>query len=412
MMVRTVLLPELLLDGTGAPPRRHCAVIVESEHIAAVLPSSSLPAEVSACKLALRGATLLPGLIDAHVHLTLGDGLTPRQTMMQESNDMLLLRAASQAREGLLAGVTTMRDCGGRDDVTFILRDGIQRGATAGPRLLLCGQPLTPPRGHCYFMHGEVESREDMARRIQQLAQRGADFIKVMVTGGGLTPGSSSLTLQFSRDDLAFMVAEAARHGLPVSAHAHSREATRIAVDVGAATIEHATFAAAGGIIADEETVRLMAEGKATVVPTAIPAANAVRAGRTLGLARELGISSADFLTGREAALRLMHRHGVRLVAGSDAGATGVQFTDVVGEIALLAQIGMSNEQAMAAATGLAAEALGLADIGRVAPGYRADLLAVRGDATADIGALTHPVLVMMDGRVVRRADEQVSSTN
>ncbi len=397
-----ILTPQHLVDGTGAPSRRDAAVVVERQTIVDVLSVNALPVETSARRIHLPDATLLPGLIDAHVHLTLGDGPTPRETMMREDNQMLLLRAASQASNALMAGITTVRDCGGRDDVTFVLRDAIQKGVTLGPRPLLCGSPLTPQRGHCYFMHGEVNNRNEIAGRIASLAQRGADFIKVMATGGGLTPGTDSLALQFSSEDLCFIADEASRHGLPVSAHAHSVQAIRACIHAGVSTIEHATFVSRTGIDVDEEILQLMADRSTVVVPTVVPAENAIRAGRTLGLAREIGMSSADFMAARREVLRAMYRAGVRLVAGSDAGVTGVRFTDVLGEVKLLAEIGMSHEQAIAAATGTSAEAVGMQQVGRITPGYLADLLAVRGDPSADLDALHHPVLVVLSGDIVQ----------
>jgi imidazolonepropionase-like amidohydrolase len=401
MTASLILVPGHLVDGTGAPSRQDVAVVVERQTIVDVLSVDALPDGTSARRILLPDATLLPGLIDSHVHLTLGDGPTPRETMMREDNQMLLLRAASQARGALVAGITTVRDCGGRDDVTFVLRDAIQKGVTPGPRLLLCGSPLTPPRGHCYFMHGEVNDRNDIADRIASLARRGADFIKVMATGGGLTPGTDSLALQFNPEDLSFIVDEASRHGLPVSAHAHSDQAIRACIHAGVSTIEHATFVSRTGIDVDEEILRLMAGRSTVVVPTVVPAENAVRAGRTLGLAREIGMSSADFVVARREVLGAMVRVGVRLIAGSDAGATGVGFTDVLGEVMMLAEIGMSHEQAVAAATGTTAEALGMQRVGRIAPGYLADLLAVRGDLSADLDVLYHPVLVVLGGEIV-----------
>jgi imidazolonepropionase-like amidohydrolase len=402
MIDALILIPQHLVDGTGAPSRRDAAIVVERQLIVDVVPIDALPVESSARRIHLPDATLLPGLIDAHVHLTLGDGPTPRETMMCEDNQMLLLRAAFQARGALMAGITTVRDCGGRDEVTFILRDAVYKGVTPGPRLLLCGHPLTPPRGHCYFMHGEVNNRNEIADRIASLAQHGADFIKVMATGGGLTPGTDSLALQFSPEDLCFIVDEASRHGLAASAHAHSVRAIRACIDTGVATIEHATFVTKNGIAVDEEILRLMADRSTVVVATVAPAENAVRAGRQLGLAREIGMDGADFIAARREVLRAMYQAGVRLIAGSDAGATGVRFTDVLGEVKLLAEIGMSHEQAIAAATGTSAEALGIQNVGRIAPGYLADLLAVRGDLSVDLNALHRPVLVVLGGEIVQ----------
>jgi len=201
---------------------------------------------------------------------------------------------------------------------------------------------------------------------------------------------------------LKFVVTEAARHNLPVAAHAHSTESIKAVVEAGVAFIEHASFISDDGIRADDRIIRLLAERKTVVVPTNIPAVNAVRAGRTLGLARELSMASSDFLARREEVMRTLRAGGVRLIAGTDAGATGVHFTDVFGEIELLAQAGMNNAQAVAAATGDSAECLGLHDVGRIAPRQFADLVAVRGDPAANLTALRNPLLVILGGTIVR----------
>src|SRR5579863_9016093 len=145
----TILEPEWLLDSPPAPLRSGMAVIVRGAVVEAIRP---VGAASDGRVVRLPGVTLMPGLIDAHVHLTLCGCLAPRQTMMRESDDLLLLRAAENARIALLAGITTLRDCGDRNGVTFTLREAIERRVVEGPRLVLSGTPLTTPRGHCYFM--------------------------------------------------------------------------------------------------------------------------------------------------------------------------------------------------------------------------------------------------------------------
>ena len=397
----TVLEPEWLLADPPAPPQRDMAVIVRGEAIEEIVAANVAPP--SGRRIQLPGITLLPGLIDAHVHLTLCGCHTPRQTMMQEDNDLLLLRAAENARRALLAGITTLRDCGDRDGITSFCETRFAAGIPEGPRLLLCGMPLTIPRGHCYFMGGEVEGQVQMARRISELAARGADFIKVMATGGGLTPGTDSLALQFTGEELSFIVKAATRHGLPVAAHAHSPASIQACADAGVRTIEHASFVTREGVRAEDAIVERLVARNAICVPTNIPAFNAVREGRTLGLARELGITSDQFLQGRQLVVRTLIAGGVRIVAGSDAGATGVGFDSLLGEIELLAECPWTNLHAIAAATSQAAAYLGLSDTGRIAQGMSADLLAVRGNPAEDISALRRPVLVVRGGKIVRR---------
>lgn len=356
-------------------------VLVRNGNIEAILDADTQVAD--ARPVDLPGATLLPGLIDAHVHLTMCGCCTPRQTMLDESNEMLLLRAAENARQALRSGITTLRDCGDRDGVTFTLREAINRGVIEGPRLLLSGPPLTTPRGHCYFMRGEVEGRQQIARRIGELAQRGADLIKVMATGGGLTPGTDSLAMQFPEEELAFIVEEAARHGLPVAAHAHSPESIEACLQAGVQSIEHATFAQHGGIQTNAATLARMRSQGTLVTPTNVPAVIAVREGRTLGLAKELGITSAEFLDGRRRALEEMREVGIRVQVGSDAGATGVPFTALLGEIESFTEAGYTQFEALAAASGT------------IAPGRPADLVAVE-----DLTSLK-PVMVMLNGRIL-----------
>ena len=321
--------------------------------------------------------------------------------MMQEANEILLLRAAENAREALHVGITTMRDCGDRDEVTFRLREAILRGVLPGPRLLLSGPPLTSSRGHCYFMGGEVEGRDDMARKIGGLVTRGADFIKVMATGGGLTPGTDSLALQFSADDLAFIVSEAGRANRYVAAHAHSPESIRVCVEAGVRTIEHASFVARGTIAADGAILQAMSSQGVIAVPTNIPAVHATRAGRTLGLARQIGLTSEQFLEGRRRVLVELISSGVRVIAGSDAGAAGVPFDSLLGEIELLAEGFGSAARAIAAATSESADSLGISGAGRIREGMFADLLVVAGRPEEDLQALRKPLLVISRGRIL-----------
>jgi imidazolonepropionase-like amidohydrolase len=226
-----------------------------------------------------------------------------------------------------------------------------------------------------------------------------------MATGGGLTPGTDSLKLQFTADDLAFIVSNAKRHGLYVAAHAHSPEAIRACVEAGICSIEHATFAHRGAIAADNNTLLAMSRQRVIAVPTSIPAVIAARAGRTLGLAKEIGLTSEEFLEGRRRVLRDLAASGVEVIAGSDAGATNVGFSSLLGEIELLAEAFDSIPRALAAATSSAAEALGIADTGRIREGASADLLAIYGNPEKDLSCLRRVALVMVQGRVVRREE-------
>ena len=203
------LKPDAVFADPPHPSLPDHLVLVRGEFIEGVIPAVQIPP--GARVLDLPGTTLMPGLIDAHVHLALCGCDAPRQTMMREDNPDPAVARGENARAALWAGITTLRDCGDRDGVTLALRKAIRRGILPGPQLLLSGPPLTSPRGHCYFMGAEVEGRESITQKIADLARDGVDFIKVMATGGGLTPGTHSMALQFAVEDLALIVSEA--HG-------------------------------------------------------------------------------------------------------------------------------------------------------------------------------------------------------
>jgi imidazolonepropionase-like amidohydrolase len=398
------LKPDFLLEDPPAPPRTGAAVLVRGDNIEDICDATAVPEDARAIELP--GATLMPGLIDAHVHLALSGCETPRQTMMQEDDQLLLLRAAENARAALMAGITTLRDCGDRGHVTFALRRAIDRGITIGPRLVVSGAPLTSPRGHCYFMGGEVEGRAHIAKTIAARAHAGADFIKMMATGGGLTPGTDSLAVQFPSEDLTFAILEARKHGLYVAAHAHNAESIRECAEAGVRTIEHCTFAGHGKVEAEARAVQIMAERGAVAVPTAIPAVLAVRKGRTLGIARQIELTPEQFLEGRRTVLRELVRNGVPVIAGTDAGATGVPFCALAEEIEWMGQACGNALEALAAATARSADVLGLAGAGRIRKGFWADLLAVAGNPAEDLSALGRIRLVMSRGAIVRMERE------
>jgi len=247
-----------------------------------------------------------------------------------------------------------------------------------------------------------VEDQNQIRETVQTLAARGSDFIKVMATGGGLTPGTDALRMQFSTQDLAFAVEEASRHGLTVASHAHSTESIAACTEVGVRTIEHASFISANVVAADPEIMQRMAEKKIAAVPTTVPARNALRSGRPLGLARQIGLTPEAFLGLRQEVVGALVRSGVQVIAGTDGGATGVRITDLCGEIEILAEAGMGAAKALRAATSTAARVLGLGRFGRIEPGCVADLLGVSGNPLEDLAALRLPVFVMKAGCRIR----------
>ena len=318
----------VLIDGTGAEPVADGVVLFADGRITYAGAARNAPSTAGAARVYDGSGAIVPGLIDCHVHLTFSGDADPVGRMQAEDEDMLLLRAAANARRALAAGITTVRDCGGYGDVTFRLRRAIAAGIIPGPRIWLCGRPLTSPRGHCWFMNGEVDSPDALVNTAEEEVRRGACFVKVMASGGALTPGSDPRRCQFEAPALARLVACAHALGRRVAAHAHATASIRDSLAAGVDTIEHATFLSPGDggePVLDGAVLARLVSTRTTVVPTLAPLHGAAHAGRRtnlLGPSQDMGA----FYRRRMEAVRQMHEAGVRLVAGSDAGVTDTPF--------------------------------------------------------------------------------------
>ena len=351
-------------------------VLIEDGRIAAVR-SGGEPPDVTD----LGDVTLLPGLIDPHVHLVL-DAVPPVVERLTEADDDVVLeRARAAARQSLSAGVTTVRDLGDRSYLALELDD--EDGAT----VLAAGPPLTVPGGHCWFLGGEVSGVPALRDAVREHAERGVHVIKAMATGGGITPGSRPQDRQFSDEELRAIAGEAHRHGLPATAHAHTSAGVAAALDAGFDGIEHCTFVT--GV--DEDLVRRLAAA-GTVVSF------------TLGMLP--GTSPAPeqelMLRAFKAALQALYAGGVKLLPASDAGIFPFKPhpTLIYAMEAIAEQAGIPAGDMVRMATVSAAAVIGLGDRkGRVAAGYDADLVAVAGDPLTDLSALREVRAVYRSGR-------------
>lgn len=367
---------------------------------------SSRPTEV----IPLAGRYVIPGLIDAHVHLELDPRLrTPREQLaVPEPERARAMRA--RARSMLAKGITTVRDCGGGAFREHALRTEIDLGRSPGPRLLCCGQPVTPPEGHCAFWGGVAATPDQVERVVDRQLEAGSDWIKVMATGGVFTPGSRPRDLQFDEATLGRIVDRASRGGRPVAAHCHATTGIAAALRAGVTTIEHASFAgeAGFGTALDESLVDALAASATWVSPTVN--------GGWLGRISDADGEPSDFFRRMSRCLSLQHARGVRLIASTDAGIPGVFHHELAaGLSALRAYASMRPVDVLRAATSFAAEALGLAaETGRIEPGLSADLVVLAEDPTRDLDALSQPEAVVfrgrwLDGDALRVAEEAAS---
>ena len=355
-------------------------------------------------------ATLLPGLINAHVHLTLSGSMTVLEDYLAERDagmEMLTARAIANLRAAVAAGTTTVRDCGTLNDVAFAVRAGVEAGEIDGPRVLTCGAGLTTSGGHCHFFCHEVDTTAELRAAVAEQAQAGADFIKIFATGGNLTRATNPFAAQYGADQIRAVVETAHDAGLAVAAHAHAPEGIANAIAAGVDTIEHCNFETEERVAYDPTLVDEMASLGIVVCPTVVGRKplppEAIEA---LVAANPVAQRMWPRMSEIRGNVRKMFDAGVVLIGGNDAGGIpGSSFGEYPLGVAAMADfglfpVGLSPLDALRASTSLAARACGLTDTGRLDPGLRADLLAVDGNPLEQISDLENVKLVICNGRI------------
>jgi imidazolonepropionase-like amidohydrolase len=405
-----VLRAARLIDGTGAAPVRDAAVVVTGNRIVAVGPATGVQVPRDARVIDLGDATLLPGLIDMHTHLTgrvLGD---PRGDMAaaRDFPSMPAILAVPAAERTLMAGFTTVRNLGAGDFQDLALRQAIDEGLVPGPRIQAAAHGLGITGGHCDqnayrpglmdgdYRTGVADGPEAVRAAVRYQVKYGADVIKTCATAGVLSEGMAAVgTTQYTLEELQAMVEEATKLERRVAAHAHGTEGIKIAVRAGVASIDHGSFL-------DAEGARLMTERGTYLVPT-LMAGEAIEvfanSGVLTGLRAEKALAAAAAMRN---SVRIAQANGTPIALGTDSGViphgtNGREFTLMV------EWGGMQPMDAIVAGTMNAARLLGWEDrIGSLTAGKLADVVAVPGDPLADITAMERVSFVMKDGVVYR----------
>jgi len=405
--MKTIIENASLIDGLAAEPARCMNLLIEDGRIAAIGPSVTLegPGE----RIDATGKTVLPGLIDAHLHLMGIRAYNPILASV-EAPFLRAARAVADVRKLIEAGFTSVRCAGSKLSVS--LNAAVAEGTIPGPRIVASNLPISQTAGHGdmhmlppEWMTGPyagsriADGPDDCRKAVREQIRAGAGVIKIMTTGGVLSEKDSPTHPQFVDEEVAAMVEEAHRVGLRVMSHAQSEVGIQLALRNGVDTIEHAIYL-------DEETIDLLLEKDAVVVPTFAIADAIVKFGRAAGLPEyAMKKAEASHQAHRES-IRRAFQAGVKIALGTDfAGPAGVAHGDNAVELEILVQqVGMSPMQAIASATRIGAEALGLEDeIGTLTPGKQADLLIVGGDPSRDVGILRQKAaieLVMKSGRI------------
>ncbi len=386
-----------VIDGTGRTIER-ATVIIRGATIAAVGSDRDLSIPRGAAKIDGRGLTLLPGLIDCHVHFCLGAEPDVVAAIAKEAPALNLLKASRAARETLEAGFTTVRDVGSRDHSIFTLQQAIETGLVKGPRIVGAGLAICMIGGHARFIGQEVKGVKQVRSVVREQIAAGAGVIKVIASGGVLTPGTSPDQAQMTIEEIQAAVEEAQLAGRKVAAHAHGSSGMKNAIRAGVHSIEHAT-------LMDEEAATLMKEHAVFMVPTL--SALATTASCRLGCGvPDSARDKAKAMTKRHAvSFKNALRDGVQIAMGTDAGTPFNFHGENAQELERMVAFGMSPMQAILASTAFAARLIGIQDqAGTIEKGKLADLLLFEGNPLRHIEQLRDRdriIGVMQAGRFV-----------
>ena len=373
-MTATLYSGGLLFNGEGEV-RDGQAVLVEDGRIAEVAAAGSFDG-FAGTVVDTSGATLMPGLIDCHVHLCLGAEGDPGTAADKLLPGQITMKALERAQATLAGGVTAVRDCGGKDFLEFAVRDACNDGRQLGPTIRASGQVICMTGGHGNRNGRVADGVDEVIRAVREQVHAGADLIKIMATGGVMTPGVDPEDAHYTAEEMAAGVAEGRRFRRRSASHAQGSEGILNAVRAGITSIEH-------GIFMTEECVTEMLARGTYVVPTLAAVRNIVE---MKGSVPDYVIEKAERVDGRHRESILMfYEAGGRIAMGTDAGTPFNRHGENAQELALMVAIGIAPADALRFATSAAADLMGLDGAGRIAPGAAADLLLIAGNPAEDI---------------------------
>jgi imidazolonepropionase-like amidohydrolase len=348
------------------------------------------------------GMTILPGLIDSHVHLGMDASPDPFASMKEDGPEDLAFKAVQQGYEFLAAGITSVRNLGTRYNVDISYRNAVSAGTINGPRVFAAGSPIVMTGGHGHVMAIEADGCDEVRKAARSQLKAGADLLKVMATGGVLTKGNEPGATQFSEEELRCICQEAEKLSKTTAAHTIGTEGIKNAIRAGVTTIEHA-------YLLDEEAVELMLRMGTYLVPTLI-------APRLIldkpGTVPDYMITKVKkIIDDHKLSFQMAYQAGVPIAAGTDAGTPFNVPGLLVDELALMVEYGMTPYEAIQSATLLAAKAVKEeANIGSIQTGKAADLVIVQGNPLENIQQLRQPTYVFTNGRLVHQSTHKQPS--
>lgn len=383
-----------VIDGMGRRLDDH-AVLVDGTFIRRVAPSAEF-AGYSGPVIETSGATLMPGLVDCHVHLIYTASADPKSTMNKMSPADITLTALEMAQRSLRGGITAVRDCGGKDYLEFAVRDAVNRGAFDGPTIRAAGRMICMTGGHGNHLGRVADGPDEVTKAVREQVHAGCDLIKIMATGGVMTPGVDPQDAHYSAEEMKAGVSEAKRFRKRSASHAQGGEGILNAVRAGIDSIEH-------GIYMDEQCLSEMLEAGTFLVPT-IAALKNILLHADKGIPAFIVEKCGRVAERHEQSFRMFYKAGGRIALGTDAGTPFNHHGENARELAYMVDFGMAPADALVAGTSRGADLMDLSDRGTIADGKIADLLLVNGDPTTDIqmaAETANHLAVLKDGRLV-----------
>jgi imidazolonepropionase-like amidohydrolase len=392
-MGRLVLRGARLLDGLGSDPIAPATLIAEGDRIVYAGPGAGARSKPKHDDEVheLDGLTLVPGLIDCHVHLCFDGSADFLREQREMTAASAALKAARNARRALKAGITTVRDLGGFELVMLEVARAQREGIAAGPRILTAPAVLTITGGHGHFIGWEVDSAAELVKAVRRLVKEGADWIKIMSTGGVLTPGIGAQRTAYTTEELAATIDEAHRAGVRVATHAIGAEGIVNALRAGVDSVEHGSFLT-------DESLKLLSTEEAWLVATLVAPEQILHGGD--GVPDYAKRKSEEIVVAHRESFARAVEAGIRIAAGTDAGTPYNEHGGLWRELGLMHGAGMPLDRVLVSATSDAAALLRIA-AGVLAKGKLADAVALDGDPLADVSAYRKVALVVQDGKVV-----------
>jgi imidazolonepropionase-like amidohydrolase len=398
LMSGLVLSGGRLIDGTGAQPVDNATIVVRDGRIASVHEGPLGNIEAGAQVLDLQGRTVLPGLINAHIHIMMDAGPDPTRMVTQPNGlPKALIGAVQRSAKILRAGITTVRDLGGYKYAELTLRDAIAKGEVPGPRMLCAGSLITMTGGHGWDIGIEADGVDEVRKAVRQNLKQGTDCIKIMATGGVLTPGVEPGSAQLGEEEMRAGVEEAHKAGRHTASHAQGNTGVKNAIRAGIDTIEH-------GIFLDDEAIEMMIERGVVYVPTLAAPYQIIEAGEAMGVPAYAVEKSKRVADAHRQSFEWAVASGVTIAAGNDGGTPFNPSDDLVTELRLMVDYGMNPLAAIRTATLGSAKALKLSEeTGTIRQGLLADIIVLEegADPLKDITAIGRVESVIKQGKIV-----------